>query len=92
MSQAQEDQHYLEHTIRGANNFYTVIGGCGRHEAFSEALEDLRIRSFPRFDATGTISCLDVDLSFTAQDSVQTMSQRFRDELDEIGRMYGDNV
>jgi hypothetical protein len=83
---------YLECTSRDANNAYAWIGGGSRLDAFREALEDLRTRSFPNFTATGTISCLSVELPFSLQDTVQTLNERFIAELDDIARAYGDDV
>lgn len=89
---AMESLVYLECTSRDVNNTYRWIGGGSRIDAFREALEDLRTRSFPSFTATGTINCLDVDLPFSLQDTVLTMNDRFLKELDDIARAYGDDV
>jgi hypothetical protein len=89
---APEPLIYLECISRGANNAYEWIGGGSRLDAFREALEDLRTRSFPNFTATGTISCLSIDLPFSLLDTAATMNDRFIEELDDIARAYGDDV
>ena len=89
---APEPLNYLESVSRGANNDYEWIGGGSRLDAFREALEDLRTRSFPSFAAKGTISCLSIDQPFSLLDTPATMNDRFLEELDDIARAYGDDV
>lgn len=82
----------LQHSILSAGNVYTVCGGGTRTEAFREALQDLQTRSFPSLEASGMIRCLDIDLAFSLSDSVQTMLARFKHELEELHRCYGDDI